>query len=72
MQSTPETSLLSYYQIAGKNHPPLWRTQVLRISIGIHGRPYTTWDNVGPGVDTPLTGYCTHGECRTSQKSRRA
>lgn len=30
---------------------------------GIHGRPYTSWDNVGPGVNAPLTGYCTHGEC---------
>ncbi|KAH0538314.1 hypothetical protein FGG08_005088 [Glutinoglossum americanum] len=27
---------------------------------GIHGRPYTPWDNVGPSSDGWFNGYCTH------------
>ena len=27
---------------------------------GIHGRPYTTWDGVGPASGQQDSGYCTH------------
>jgi hypothetical protein len=69
MQNTPESDLLSYYQISGKNLPPRW-ISLIKETTGIHGRPYTSWDNVGPGHDAPLTGYCTHGECCRAEKDR--
>lgn len=62
MQNTPESDLLSYYQISGEDSSTAPKKPIAKTSVGIHGRPYTSWDNVGPGVNTPLTGYCTHGE----------
>lgn len=33
---------------------------MIKISSGIHGRPFQSWDDVN-GSGNPNTGYCTHG-----------
>ncbi|KAH8666673.1 hypothetical protein BX600DRAFT_436061 [Xylariales sp. PMI_506] len=56
MQTVSEGDELSYFQIADSRYEfPL-------ISSGIHGRPYTSWNGVGPVAGSVNTGYCAHSE----------
>lgn len=77
MQAANEyTDGLSYFQLAGEQFRIIfvwaWLAQnnmhakppsvlTWRFSVGIHGRPYVSWDGVNQTIGAPVTGYCTHG-----------
>lgn len=61
MQRTPENELLSWFQVAGRSlyasSIKLWE---LMAHLGIHGRPYISWDNIEWNPSAPEVGYCPH------------
>jgi tyrosinase len=59
LQFTNQTEMLSWYQITGL-HFPSARIYLLANSLGIHGRPFTPFDNVQPVPGNGNNGYCTH------------
>jgi len=70
LQAVPESDPLSYFQISGihetSSAPYLYLTLA-----GIHGRPYTSWNNVPQAPNSPDWGYCTHCEFRFTQVNPR-
>lgn len=72
-QAVDQSQLLSYYQIAGWFLCILSTSDGLAFSpsnlltrclfffhLGIHGRPFVSWDNVGSAPNMGSNGYCTH------------
>lgn len=60
MQQTPENDLLSWFQIAGERASPPSTLPILTAVLGIHGRPYISWDNIEWNSSAPEVGYCPH------------
>lgn len=60
MQSANQLDQVSYQQIAGKSEASSEIYYLITHHIGIHGRPYVTWNNANPRIGAPKIGYCTH------------
>ena len=40
------------------------------IQVGVHGRPYTSWNGAQQMPGAPTTGYCTHCKCSLNSASK--
>jgi tyrosinase len=59
LQYTNQTEMLSWYQITGLPSNASY-FHLLTRPPGIHGRPFTAFDNVQPVPGNGNNGYCTH------------